>query len=333
MIIYGTIPIVGVDEKYHYVYRITNLTENKHYYGSRTCKINPFNDLGKNYFSSCITNSWIIEDQKLNSQNYKYKIIRTFSTRKIANKFECFIHKKFNVATSDFFYNNANQTNTKFNSDGKFASKDKFGNIFYVNRNDPRFISGELVHRAKGNVTVKDKNNKTYSVSINDPRYISGELKHINSNKITVKDKEGNTSQIDKNDPRYISGELISVFKNKIVASDKNGKIFRIYKTDERFISGELFIVSGHENHNFKHWRMTPWGIFNSRSSLEPEIAGKTLDDWCGKRNNEKVTKITYSRVKKLKETFGPSCINKTFKELGFKHLTKEEYQQLKSSF
>ena len=51
MYIYGHSPIIGSDDKFHYVYRITNIVENKHYYGSRTSKINPYDDLGKKYFS------------------------------------------------------------------------------------------------------------------------------------------------------------------------------------------------------------------------------------------------------------------------------------------
>ena len=36
--------------KKHYVYRITNKIENKHYYGVRSCKIDPKLDLGIKYF-------------------------------------------------------------------------------------------------------------------------------------------------------------------------------------------------------------------------------------------------------------------------------------------
>lgn len=39
-------------KKYHYVYRITNKVENKHYYGSRSSNVPPIEDIGKKYFSS-----------------------------------------------------------------------------------------------------------------------------------------------------------------------------------------------------------------------------------------------------------------------------------------
>ena len=36
--------------KKHYVYRITNKVENKHYYGCRTTKLDLKDDLGSKYF-------------------------------------------------------------------------------------------------------------------------------------------------------------------------------------------------------------------------------------------------------------------------------------------
>lgn len=45
--IYGCAPFQSsIDNRYHYVYRITNLVEDKHYYGSRTSSILPESDLG-----------------------------------------------------------------------------------------------------------------------------------------------------------------------------------------------------------------------------------------------------------------------------------------------
>ena len=49
--------------KKHYVYRITNKVENKHYYGCRTTKLEPKDDLGSKYFSSSKDKSFI-KDQK-----------------------------------------------------------------------------------------------------------------------------------------------------------------------------------------------------------------------------------------------------------------------------
>ena len=102
---------------YYYVYRITNLIEGKHYYGSRTSKTHPSKDLGKKYFSSS-SDSEFIEDQKENPNHYKYKIIKIFDTREEAVSFEIKLHDKFDVGVNESFYNRSKQTSTKFDTTG-----------------------------------------------------------------------------------------------------------------------------------------------------------------------------------------------------------------------
>ena len=102
----------------HYVYRITNTKLNKHYYGTRTSKKNtPEEDLGKYYFSSA-SNKEFIKDQKENSENYKYKIIKKFRTRKEAIELEIKLHNKFNVGINESFYNRSKQTSKRFDRTG-----------------------------------------------------------------------------------------------------------------------------------------------------------------------------------------------------------------------
>ncbi len=102
---------------YHYVYRITNLVENKHYYGKRSSKIHPKHDIGVKYFSSSKDRNFIA-DQKSNPQNYKYKIIRRFENSKSALEFEVLLHNKFDVGRNVNFYNRAKQTSSGFDTTG-----------------------------------------------------------------------------------------------------------------------------------------------------------------------------------------------------------------------
>jgi len=108
-------------KRYHYVYRITNTIQHKHYYGSRTTskvkEITPSDDLGCIYFSSSSDKSFI-QDQKDNPLYYKYKIIKIFNTKVEAVNFEIVLHNRFNVAVNNKFYNKAKQTSTKFNTTG-----------------------------------------------------------------------------------------------------------------------------------------------------------------------------------------------------------------------
>jgi hypothetical protein len=58
-------------------------------------------------------------------------------------------------------------------------------------------------------VTVKDKDGNTFSVNLNDPRYISGELVGVTKGMMPVKDKNGNgfvvSSKRQKNKNRGIN--------------------------------------------------------------------------------------------------------------------------------
>lgn len=102
---------------YHYVYRITNLKLNKHYYGVRTSKIKPDLDLGKKYFSSSKDKNFIL-DQKNNAMHYKYKIIKIYNNRKRAISTEIKLHNKFNVGKNSNFYNKSKQTSTGWDTTG-----------------------------------------------------------------------------------------------------------------------------------------------------------------------------------------------------------------------
>ena len=69
------------DTIYHYVYRITNLINNKHYYGKRSSKIEAKLDLGLKYHSSC---QLLKEDiKKYGIENFKFKIIKQKAHQKM----------------------------------------------------------------------------------------------------------------------------------------------------------------------------------------------------------------------------------------------------------
>ena len=101
----------------YYVYRITNINLNKHYYGKRKTNIDPKLDLGIKYFSSSRDKEFI-EDQKSNSHSYKYKIIKKFDCVEKATSLEIYLHNKFDVGKNPNFYNKSKQTSTKFDTTG-----------------------------------------------------------------------------------------------------------------------------------------------------------------------------------------------------------------------
>lgn len=128
--------------KYHYVYRITNIIENKHYYGVRTTKTLPKLDLGIKYFSSSRDLNFI-SDQKKNSKDYKYKIISIFNTRKDAINMEIKLHHKFNVGVNESFYNLSKQTSYGFDRSGITYNHSEETKIKIGNSNKGKYVTQE----------------------------------------------------------------------------------------------------------------------------------------------------------------------------------------------
>lgn len=114
---------MDTDKVYHYVYRITNTVENKHYYGKRSSKVEPIKDIGIKYFSSSRDKTFI-KDQKDNPQNYKYKIVSVHVSSEEAISKEIKLHSKFNVGKNPYFYNKALQTSKKFLNAGGYKLTD-----------------------------------------------------------------------------------------------------------------------------------------------------------------------------------------------------------------
>ena len=232
---------------YNYLYRITNLKERKHYYGTRTSKnVLPSQDLGIRYFSTSYDKEFI-NDQQIHPENYRYKVIVISDSIKKIVSLEIKLHNKFKVSTNPNFYNKSIQTSTSFNTSGRVAVHDKNGNCFSTVVDDPKYISGEYLHTSKGLCSVKDKDGNCFQVSKDDPRYISGELVGVRRGLVSVIDENGKRFTVAVNDPRYLSGELIHHNKGKgtdlVMAKDKNGNFFRVPKNDPRYVSGELFSI------------------------------------------------------------------------------------------
>ncbi len=136
----------------HYTYLITELSTNMKYIGVRSCNGDPINDLGIKYFSSS-SNKDFIKNQKENKNNYKYEVLSIYKSRKDAIIEEARLHELYNVKFNSTFYN-AYNSSKGFDATGMIYVKDIHGNTEYVKTDDPRYLSGELVHHTKGMHTV-----------------------------------------------------------------------------------------------------------------------------------------------------------------------------------
>jgi len=252
------------NDKYYYVYKITNLLNDKIYIGKRGCVCLPENDT--KYMGSGILIIRAIK--KYGIENFKKEIIKVFDLDEDAYLYEKELVNEEFINREDTYNIIEGGLTSPFKN---MVSVYKDNNIITVSKNDPKYLSGELKHINTGKVivfdenktplrisltderylsgelkshtlnkvTVKDKNGKTFKTDVNNPKYLNGELKHINCNMVNVKDINGNNIKISTNDDRYLNGELKHINKDMVTVRDKNGKCFQVSKNDPKYISGE----------------------------------------------------------------------------------------------
>ena len=126
--------------------------------------------------------------------------------------------------------------------------KDIDGNYFRIKRDDPKYISGEVLTPMTGLTTVKNKEGNNIVISIDDPRYISGEFVSVNCCIVSVKDSSNKIFRVSCNDERYISGELISNVTGMKPVKDKDGIRMLIHKDDIRLLSSDYKSYNPSEN-------------------------------------------------------------------------------------
>lgn len=231
---------------YHYFYKITNNINGHFYYG-----VHNTDNLDDGYMGS--GKRLHLAYKKYGMENFTKEILKFFDSSTEAFEYEAEVvnetlvedHNCYNLALGG-----------SFNTTGLFPAKDNKGNTYLINKNDPRFLSGELVSTSKYNVTVKDKNNKYMRVSIYDPRYLSGELVPIIHNKIIVKDISNKYYQVDKDDSRYLNGELVPLNKGnkhsqltkikisnscKLLVGNKNSCYNKVWYYNDKIQKSKLF--------------------------------------------------------------------------------------------
>ncbi|HET8685894.1 MAG TPA: hypothetical protein VFM18_04435 [Methanosarcina sp.] len=265
--IYGE-RVTASNEKYHYVYRITHIKTGKHYYGKRTTKRIPLDDIGIKYFSSS-SDLAFKKEQKEFPENFKYKVVRILSSVEEARDLERSIHLKFSVGRNPKFYNRI-IAGAEYDPLGFVTTKDDNGNIVVMSKEDfdPSVHSG-----VRKNVVTVSKDGINLSIHPNEfQEYISNgwshymldrtiyhdpatgrnrimtaeEAKHarchgVNKGKIPVQDLNGNRFIVSVGDPRI--GDSVFPFVNLpgyTSFRDSDGNTIRAHKDDPRVLSGEL---------------------------------------------------------------------------------------------
>jgi hypothetical protein len=224
------------EKKYNYLYKTTCSLTKRFYYGMHST-----DKLDDSYLGSGSELSRSVK--KYGKEKHSKEILSYFKTRKELKKGEA------DLITEEVRHNPQCMNLALGGGGSDYATflatvKDKDGNTFNVMKDDPRYLSGELVHITTGVVMVKDKEGNTFSVKKDDPRYLSGALVGVTKGFMPSKDKKGNIIYVSIEDPRFLSGQIVNLMKNKIVVRDKNGNSFSIDKDDSRYLSGELVAIA-----------------------------------------------------------------------------------------
>jgi len=244
------------NKKHYIIYKTTNLLNNKIYIGQHQT-----NNLDDGYFGSGYNIKKAVAKHGI--QNFDTCVLFNFDSFEEMNNKEIELVNEAFIKREDTYNLVIGGT---IDNTNMIVVVNNYGNKFRISKDDPRYISGELVGHTKGNILTKDSLGNKFYVSKDDPRYISGELVGIAKNKVIVKDINGNKFQVSKDDPRYISGELVGHTKGNLAVKDSLGNKFHVSKDDPRYISGELVTIT-----NSNKFR-TPYGDFNS---------GKHFCTWC----------------------------------------------------
>lgn len=235
----------NITKKYNYVYLITEISTNRKYIGVRSCDINIYDDLGKQYISSSSDKDFISR-QKEKPLDYSYTILSNYNSRIDANSEEIRLHELYNVDINPEYINRIKSTHKGFDATGKTVVKDEHGNILQVAVNDERYLSGDLVGINKNKICAKDNNGNIVQVNKDDIQYLSGELVGINKNKTVINDN--GTYKSISNDEFY-EGNYKGVTIGRVVVKDTDGNILQVSVDDPKYLSGELVHVNKNRRH------------------------------------------------------------------------------------
>lgn len=232
---------------YHYFYKIINLINNHFYYG-----IHSTNNLDDGYMGS--GHRLHRAYKKYGISNFSKEILKYFNSREEALNYEEDIVNEVLIKDNNCYNEVLGGGGIK--TVGLFPVRNTItGEQILMNKDDPRYISGEYRTLSYGLTPAVDKNGKHYLVEKNDKRFETGELKKQFENKVCVIDKNGNKFYVNKDDTRYISGELLFYNKGKLLCKMKNNEniIKMLYKDDPLIINGEFIPYHKGRKHSEEH--------------------------------------------------------------------------------
>lgn len=240
----------------YYVYKTTNIVNNKIYVGvHKSDNIQSDQYLG----SGKILNIAIL---KYGRDKFNRQILYEFKQQSEAYFMQSQIVDKQFVKRKDTYNCKTGGTGSWSHLKHAVPVKDGVGNTLSVHRQDPRYLSGQLVHVTKGLIVAIDENGNKISVDRNDPRLLSGEVLTLASTLITVKDSNGKCFRVSKTDPKYINGQYVGINRGSKLpllchAGNKNSQY------------GTMWITNGIQNKKIKQEDPIPQNWIRGRSFIK----------------------------------------------------------------
>lgn len=202
------------NKTFHYFYKITNLINNKYYYG-----VHSTNDLNDGYMGS--GKRICIAIKKYGIENFKKEILKYFDSRIDMFEYEHLIINE-NVLKDPLCYNlmlgGCGDKNLKRNiKEGYLSVSEDNGLTWkYVTKIEYQQNKEKYITTSLNKVVVSDNNGLSWKM-VSKEEFNKNKEKYITStfNKITVKDKLGKIYSVNKDDERYISGELVPIWCRK----------------------------------------------------------------------------------------------------------------------
>lgn len=219
--------------KLYYVYKITNILNNKVYIGCHSTY-----DINDGYMGSgkYINRAY----KKYGIENFKKEILSYYTNSTDMFAAEAMIVNRefikedtnYNLAEGgrggfkgDDCYKSLNRSKKISDTQrGKVMAKNANGEIVKVHTYDTRLLTKELIGLTTGKAVVKNADGVIFQVDVDDSRITSGELVGITKGLALMKDANGNRYQVQKDDPRILSGELVGNTKGTTQTLESNKK-------------------------------------------------------------------------------------------------------------
>jgi hypothetical protein len=264
-----------------------------------------------------------------------------------------YVYRITNIITRKYYYGKRSTTNLPHLDIGfKYfgsPSKDIFFDLNKDQKENPSHYEYKVVARfqsAHESLSREIKLHKKFNVKDHPQFYNKANQTSTGfdtTGKTTVMDKDGNKFHVNCDDPRYKSGELetlkfgwgtpgrefTAAHRENLSKAAKGVSKSKQHIENSLKTRKERHVGEGKNHWKFKRYYVTPLGTFDSPEALEPIISMTRIKMWC-QNPNKKILKLHFNRCEWLQDNYTWEFLHgKTFGDIGFNNIPKEEYQIL----